>query len=351
MPSKGIRSRLVRASLWPLSRLLKTGDRHTTIDRLFDSKHVRDLQLIIALSCVAFFLTGCVGAAIVVLKMLHGVWHWDDATVKCVTYGAPALVALGGLVGWAYKTGSSRLGVVDLFACEISTLCRVTTVIETVRLAINRVDHPPAEHADRGKTHLHGISQFTSVEEYFPIFVSNNSTLQSLEANVVINITAFYTYMKTFRDSLRALAQIGPGVAEAHDRAAHGAWRTAAINSIYVLYLGLESARHALMDLVEFEPEQAERIIVVLLSELEAFHFLRGVYFEKDDIYNRRIELRVPEYREAVGKLIALAIRHEKARVWAPAYLLLDELQRRYVDAISDFHKGGPPEHSLEARA
>lgn len=341
MSSQGVRSGIFRASLQPLSRLLKTGDEHATIDRLFDSKHVQDLQLIIALSCMAVFAMGCAGAAIVFYRGLS----WDAALVNCVKFGAPVLVVFGGVVSWAYKTGSSRLGVVDLFACEISTLCRVTTVVETVPLCVNRVDHPPVAHSDPGKIRA---PQFTSAEEYFPVFAGNNAALQSLEAKVVINITAFYTYMKTFRDSLRTLAQIGVAVAEAGDEPARGAWRTAAINSIYMLYLGLESARHAVIDLVEFEPEQAERTMVVLLSELEAFQFLRGVSSEKGDIYRRRIELRVPDYTAAVNDLRKAVREHGDERDWKPAYLLLDELARRYGEAMPDAPLDGP-ERSLTA--
>ena len=50
---------------------------------------------------------------------------------------------------------------------------------------------------------------FTSEENYFPVFENNTRDLQSLEAHVVINITAFYTYMKAVRDSTRSLVDMG----------------------------------------------------------------------------------------------------------------------------------------------
>jgi hypothetical protein len=52
-----------------------------------------------------------------------------------------------------------------------------------------------------------------------------------------------------------------------------GCWHQAARNVVYMLFLGLESARRAIADLVEFEPERAERTIVILISELEAYRF------------------------------------------------------------------------------
>ena len=40
----------------------------------------------------------------------------------------PVVGVVGAVIAWAYQSGSARLGVIDLFACEISTLCRVATV-------------------------------------------------------------------------------------------------------------------------------------------------------------------------------------------------------------------------------
>ena len=165
MPTDCIRCRIFRAaSLHALVRFLKTGDEHATIDRLIDSKHVRDLQLVVGVSCIAVFLLGCLGGLVAGLNMSYRAWHWYDALFKCLTYGGPVLVVFGGVISWAYKAGSSRLGVVDLFGCEISTLCRVTKVIETVRHCVYRVEHTPAEHANAGKTDLQGL-QFTLVQD------------------------------------------------------------------------------------------------------------------------------------------------------------------------------------------
>jgi hypothetical protein len=41
-----------------------------------------------------------------------------------------ALAGCRAILAWIYLTGSRRLGVVDLFACEIITLCRVFTIMD-----------------------------------------------------------------------------------------------------------------------------------------------------------------------------------------------------------------------------
>ena len=174
----------------------------------------------------------------------------------------------GGVLAWTYQTGSARLGVVDLFACEIATLCRVAAVSELVQRYVGLFEHGPhngQSHAIDGETPA-DTSRFTSEESYFPVFDSSVKDLQALEADVVKHVTAFYTYMKVMRDTLRRLASIkpsAPGGTRADD------WHQAICSVIYMQFLGLESARKAIEDLVEFEPKQAEDMITILLSELD----------------------------------------------------------------------------------
>ena len=349
---RGIRSAILKLSLKRIAKLLRTGDEHATIDRLFASKHVQDLQLIIALSCAALFLTAGVGIGLAVWNVVRHVQPYQ-IVVKCLQYGGPVLIVFGGVISWVYKTGSSRLGVVDLFACEISVICRVMKVTEVADQCVCRVDQHSGGHSTGGRAHVDGVHPFTSAEDYFPVFTSNNQALETLEAEVVVNITEFYTYMKAFRDSLRALAQLGAATGEANGEPARDSWATATTQSLYVLFLGLESARKAIFDLIEFEPEQAENMILVLLSELVAFKFLRRKYFGKHDIYNKRIELRVPGYEQVVPDLkkfvecrAAEAAKSGSPDVakWDRSTALLDELWARYEAAISKFSKTGPPQ-------
>ena len=136
--------------------------------------------------------------------------------------------------------------------------------------------------------------------------------LQQLEADVVDNVTAFYTYMKVMRDSLRKLAEIHPsptGSLGGDD------WHRAVCNVIYMQFLGLESARKAIKELVEFEPTQAEDIFTILLSELVAYGFLREQF--NADLRQRRLEARDEEYRREIPDLY-LTVKDRTGPEWMP---------------------------------
>jgi hypothetical protein len=59
----------------------------------------------------------------------------------------PVLGVVGAVIAWAYQSGTARLGVIDLFACEISTLCPVATVVDTVRRYAGKFDQAPTAAA------------------------------------------------------------------------------------------------------------------------------------------------------------------------------------------------------------
>ncbi len=247
--------------------------------------------------------------------------------------------------------------MVDLFACEIITLCRVAVVVDTVRRFISAFDQgPPAAPAGAGQSTV-PAHPYTAQEDYFPVFGSNTKDLETLEARVVINITAFLYLRKAVRDSTRALAEIGlqPSVTEPpSNNAPADRWREAARNVVYMLFLGMESARHAVYELVEFVPERAEYTIIILISELEAFRFLVRQYPDPDEVHHKRIILRAPEYRHLVQKLCDSVeagrncekskeggkVSHEgqQPSKWEPAFQLLDELTKRYQAAMVLIH-------------
>ena len=140
----------------------------------------------------------------------------------------------------------------------------------------------------------------------FPVFDSSVTDLQSLEADVVKHVTAFYTYMKVMRDLLRRLAGItAPGPAGPRD----DDWHRAICSVLYMLFLALESARKAIKDLVEFEPTQAEDMITILLSELLAYGFLREQF--RGDIRQRRLEARDEAYRREIPALHRVVVAGE----------------------------------------
>lgn len=326
------------------ARLLSTPDPAATINRLFQSQHVADLRWIVVLAQIGLVIMFLVAGGAVVSEISHQLHtskvdsiDWWPAILAALKFLGPAVVAFAGICAWAYQAGSARLGVVDLFACEIGTLCRVSTVLDAVHRLIERFDRAaPTGYGSKSVTR-----PFVSEEDYFPVFNSNNKDLQSLEARVVINITAFYTYMKAVRDSMRVLATIPVQGADLGSPSGHdalGPWHQSARDAIYLWFLGLESGRLAIASLVEFEPEQAERVIVVLLSELDAYHFLCDQFSDSRDIRYGRIRLRATDYQKLVPQLCRLVESKraeeqqssEPTADWLPAAILLPELQHRY---------------------
>jgi hypothetical protein len=339
--------------LKPLASVLRTGDPHATVDRLFRSQHVKDLQVITATTLVGLFVVFLTDVALAILsvertyatyKGTHSFHFWLvllAVFLASFTSLAPVLAICGAILTWAYQVGCARLGVVDLFACEISTLCKVATIVDTVRRYVDRFNQPPAEVAGAGGLHM-PAHQFTSQENYFPVFENCTRDLQTLEATVVINITEFYTFMKSVRDSLRTLTETRhqpPDLkAPFNQPPPVGSWHEAARNVVYMMFLGLESARQAVGELVEFEPEQTERTIVILISELEAYSFLISQFKDPEDMRHKRLILREADYRHLVPVLcdsvkagtIGAAAESQELRAWERAMQLLPELQRRY---------------------
>ena len=323
----------------------------STLFRFFRSKHVRDLKLIFASAlfvlAMHLFVVFCLGLGSAVhtyfsLSAAAGIIERLFTAAGAflsffITYVGPALPVYGVIVGWAYQTASSRLGIVDLFACEISTLCRVGTIFDIGKRYVDSYDAGP------GPVRTSAASdKFVSQEEYFPVFDNNSRDLQLLEASVVNNITEFYTYMKAMRDSLRKLAEVpaqpaAPGVAAAAATGEADPWHGAMVNVIYLLYLGYESARKAVNDLIEFQPARAERSIVILLTELKCYAFLRK-HFKADDLRRKRLQLREAGYRRDIRKLYheVKASSGHSDELWVQARETLPVLVLRYNEALGD---------------
>jgi hypothetical protein len=320
-------------------RQLKRDKESATLERLTTSHHVADLRLIF--SCTVVMM-----AAAIVFAVLFSYLHESQANPKegwnAWLFGA--LVDCGGYIGavgaigcgvlaWTYQTGSARLGVVDLFACEIATLCRVMAVADTIQhfVALNRA--VPEE-----------TTRFASTEQYFPVFDSTTKDLQQLEEKVVKHVTEFYTYMKVARDYMRKLADMKPDGPSALVK-----WQTAIDSIIYMLFLALESARKSMGELVEFQPTQAEDTVTILLSELTAYAHLRMAF--TDDLRSRRLEAREDGYRSMVPKLLART-RKASGPEWAKAQEIAIELERRYeqIFAIAPGSDLGCEDSSQEER-
>jgi hypothetical protein len=349
---------------------LRTHDEHATSDRLSVSQHVRDLRLVVSVAFAAVLLVLVLGLVLSAESEFasaaaagkadwvahHPIHKLFKTASSFLTFFGPVLAVFGTLLAWAYQVGSARLGVVDLFACEITTLCRVATVVDAIGRQLGMFETgPPKVPADLPQA---AARPFATQENYFPVFETNSHDLETLEASVVINITAFYTYLKAFRDAQRSLTAMASrpddqGALPNKTPSEDGPWREAVSNAIYLLFLTLESARLAVDQLVEFNPEKTERTALILINELPAYGFLRGRY-KAGDFRRERIMQREAGYRDlraALHRSIAKGLRDaeileanarsgperiraaELERRWIAAQLLMPELDARFEDA------------------
>jgi hypothetical protein len=339
-----------------------------TFYRFFRSKHVLDLKLIAMLA----MLMGLVSAILLVTEGLLAILHAYDVEplmlvkphglIDSLSADAGKLLGICGIVfAWAYQSACTRLGVVDLFASEITTLCRVGTIFDLGRGYIDQYNSKKGIVPD-GAEHRPVQSSFVSQEEYFPVFNNATRDLQGLEATVVNNITGFYTYMKATRDALRRMAITAPPATSADptsatpatadteaspanvdlnvstlaDKAEQDPWHAALCSVIYLLFLAYESGRLAVNDLVEFEPAAADRKVTILLTELQVYAFLLK-RFKDNDVRQLRLKLRERQYVHDVPTLYRDVMVHgEEDSDWLPAKRLAPELGKRYKEAFGE---------------
>jgi hypothetical protein len=305
----------------------------STFRRLLSSQHVRDLRWIFA-ATVAVTLYVVVWHGIVAwnfwpfpeLRDLVGVEPEQTQEMERKLVGA-VLLACGWILAWTYQTGSKRLGVVDLFGCEIVTLCRVGTIVDLVPklIAAHAKLSSSAPAPASGHQQEIGLGRFTSQENYFPVFEGNNKDLQILEADVVINVTEFYTYMKALRDQFRRLGDLGGGAEFNQQKSA------VLINAIYMTFLAYESARKSIVELIEYEPTQAEAMVTGLVTEFSAYRFLTRCFDADTDIRGRRLALRAKAYDELVPRLCH-QIRNSTEDDWENARTTAIDLERLYFE-------------------
>jgi hypothetical protein len=304
----------------------------STFIRLAKSHHVADLQLIFWVSCILML----AGSIFVII------WHgWMDSSgVIGSTALISGIVGVGfGVLAWAYQTGSARLGIVDLFACEITTICRVITIAETAPRYVQLYSDPPSVPMN-----------FNSHENYSPVFDQNSKDLEVLEARVVGRVTEFYTYLKTLRDYLRLVGTI----VQPQDERER--WSTGMRNAMYMLFLMLESARKSVDRLIEYEPECAQNTIEILLSELVLYSFLLKVFeaHEQEHLgYNahaERLRLRKDDYATLAHTIYARALSKRDRGSWQKTIALLKELDHRYHDAFGEWLNASHPSSATSSR-
>ena len=270
-------------------RQLRSKGSASTFDRLLLSRHVTDLRLI-------FVCTLWLAAILIIATVIEG---WKDGGF---TIAGGIVAAAGAIVAWCYQTGSARLGVVDLFACEIATICRVCTVVGLTERTITTFDQIKADTGPDipqpgtplfDTTNPDGINlNFQSQESYEPVFDNNTRDLQVLDASVVINVTQFYTYLKAMRDTWRKA-----GKSSTREQ------RLAALRDVlYMQFLAFESGRAAVAELIEYEPNEADCTMIILFSEIPALAFLLDK-FPVNDLRHRRLALRVAAYQGIITAL------------------------------------------------
>ena len=352
---------LTSLSPFQILRQLRQGQESSTFERLGRSRHVADLRLIFSVTVLLMIVASVIALAFCFqsemmahwrdIRASHSSWAWVRLAFAAVADTGVFIGAVGavgcGLLAWTYQTGSARLGVVDLFACEIATLCRVAAVTDMVPRYIRVFGTRQKVAIPRGiEGDLPDCDHFMSQESYFPVFDASVRDLQQLESDVVTNVTAFYTYMKVVRDGLRQLTEIRHRSSPLGKSAADDEWHRALCNVIYMQFLGFESARKAIRDLIEFEPTRAENVCTILLSELVAYGFLRDQF--SGDLRERRLAAREAEYRRAIP-ILCQTVRTGVGPSWEKAQDLAEEVMKLYAEILP--HGGRATRRSATPRA
>jgi hypothetical protein len=355
----GLLSGMSLRTLWraysaPESQLTEE-EAASTLFRFFRSKHVVDLRLIVVsiLGLLGFYII------IIIVGLVElSTHHQEIKPDLVVTLIGPAVGIAGLIISWAYKAASTRLGIIDLFGCEIGTLCRVGTIFDIGTYYV-RAYEGRAGAKDDGAEKRDSSDKYTSQEDYFPIFDNNSSDLQLLEALIVCRITEFYTFMKATRDTQRRVATI-PSPKEMHlpqgaAAAAQTPWHATILDVVYMIFLGYEAGRKAIHHLVEFEPAAAENTLVILITELTCYGLLLGKL--KGDPRYPRLQLRQEIYK-AITPMLYRKIdspHGENDSYWRPARELLPQLRDRYEGALGETMDQAlarlPPEEVTTAHA
>lgn len=272
---------------WCFCKQLQLAGPPSTFVRLLTSRHVKDLQLI-SECAIAFWLIILYHNRADLSELFKAGKVVDHSLLAAAT----AVIAL--ILNWVYQTGSKRLGVVDLFACEISAICRTSMVVDFAQLSVTQAKEEAqqlsyhttpsfvsGEFLPDGR-HINGRQlKFTSEEHYTPVYDQTLSDLQPLSVTVVTYVTEFYTYRKAMMDYLRSLYADDQLSIERNARRKM---------MLYMQFLMYESGRGAIRELIEFEPNREESLINILCSELTLFEYLRAQF--KSDPRGDRLRLR-----------------------------------------------------------
>jgi hypothetical protein len=332
---------------WNKKRLATEPGPRQTLCRVCTSQHLRDLQWIASITLLIILLlligkglpflinsfrtlfTGTfrdsVGLAESVSTQLH-IWPflrrlhilWEEIFAKVSATSLGGIIGAGGaILAWVYQTGSDRLGVIDLFGCEISVICRTCLIVDFAK----------------SSTHLTEQSgfKFSSEEDYAPVYNNQLADLKPLDADVVNAVSQFYTYRKMMIDYLRGL----------EESAREGHFKARVTQMIYMQFLMYEAGRKAVERLVEFEPNRDENLVYIYCSEILLFGWLLKRFSESqfqteqggrkhEDFRLARLEARQDDYIRDVEKLYADMAKKRDLPEWNRACITSEELRYRY---------------------
>jgi hypothetical protein len=260
---------------WSRARI----DWQTDLVRFFTSAHCRDLLTIALLAP---------GLAVVVA--LVGL-RWSLSSELIAASCAAAVTAMA----WAFQSANLRFGAADIFASEILTLCRISSVIAFVARLVEG-------YGAEGQP----VQSAPSTQDYVIIFHNNSKDLEILDGNVVGWVTEFYVYFKAMVDSSTRLPRHDEKSPISDEAAA--LYKDALFSVIYMAFLMFESGRQALMRLIDDTEKRQEAVLIALVSEIQAYIFLYQAFsVRKTDIRKQRIEGRLPQYLALLQEIAPIA--------------------------------------------
>jgi hypothetical protein len=252
------------ATDWSRARI----DWQTDLVRFFRSAHCRDLLTIALLAPGLALMVALIGL------------RWSLSSNLIAASGAAAVTA----IAWAFQSANLRFGAADIFASEILTLCRISSVIDFVPRLVEG-------YGAQGQP----VQPAPSTQDYVVIFHNNSKDLEILDGNVVGWVTEFYVYFKAMVDSTGRLPRHDEKQPISDEAAA--TYKDALFSVIYMAFLMFESGRQALMHLIDDTEKRQEAVLTALISEIQAYIFLYQAFSSRPtDIRKQRIEGRLPHY-------------------------------------------------------
>ena len=295
-------------------------NQHLTFMRALTSDHIADLQWISSVAIAATIFSSIMAIMAQFFPMKCNI---DLETKFLLAIFAVSASA----ISWAYIAGSKRLGSVDLFASEISAICKAFLIRDFAKRSVSTAYAMlPGTAASSDIINLDD-EKFTSDEQYTPIFDKYISDLNPLCFNTINRVTMFYIYRKLMIDSMKKLYlanNIRSKQKYIHDM-------------IYMQFLMYENGRLACDKLMEFPSIRAECKISILCSELETFHFLKK-HYHGNDFRGARLRLRSQDYIDTVNDVLEeVRIGYsENPDQWKEANVTAKELRKQAQDLINN---------------